>query len=355
MTDTKTIATPGTTPTRTHRVGVIGGDGIGPEVLEEALQVVAAAGVDFAATHYQLGADHYLASGEVLTDETLAQLRGEDAILLGAIGPPIGSVAVPSGLLERGLLLRLRFELDLYVNLRPFTGSPGSIAAGADFAVVRENTEGPYAGEGGWLRKGTPYEVATQGSVNTRHGVERCVRFAFALAESRLRRHVTLVHKTNVLQFAGDLWARTFAEVATEHPEVETAYQHVDAACIHLVERAHSYGVIVTDNLFGDILTDLAGALTGGIGLAASANLNPAGIGPSMFEPVHGAAHDIAGTGIANPLAAIRSAAMMLDDLGEADAAARIEKAVLGLQADTAFWAKPWSTASVGDAVVERL
>ncbi len=342
-------------PTRRHRVAVIGGDGIGPEVLAEALKVVAAAGVELAATHYELGADHYLATGEVLPDETLEQLRTADAILLGAVGPPIGSTAVPSGLLERGLLLRMRFELDLYVNLRPFIGTPSSIAPAADFAVVRVNTEGPYAGEGGWLRKGTPYEVATQGSVNTRHGVERCVRFAFELAQSRSRRHLTLVHKTNVLQFAGDLWSRTFAAVASEHPDVETAYQHVDAACIHLVERADGYGVVVTDNLFGDILTDLAGALTGGIGLAASANLNPARTGPSLFEPVHGAAHDIAGTGAANPLAAIASAAMMLDYLGELDAAERVEKAVRGLQADTGYWSKPWSTASVGDAVAERL
>jgi 3-isopropylmalate dehydrogenase len=336
-------------------VGVIGGDGIGPEVLAEALKVVKAAGVTLSTTDYDLGADHYLATGEVLDDRTLERLRGEDAILLGAVGPPIGSTAVPSGLLERGLLLRLRFELDLYVNLRPFISSPGSVAGGADFAVVRENTEGPYAGEGGLLRKGTPHEVATQGSVNTRHGVERCIRFAFSLAEGRPRRHLTLVHKTNVLQFSGDLWARTFAEVAGEYPDIETAYQHVDAACIHLVERADRYGVIVTDNLFGDILTDLAGAVTGGIGLAASANLNPARTGPSLFEPVHGAAHDIAGTGAANPMAAIISAAMMLDYLGEPAAADRVQKAVRSLQADTAYWDKIWSTASVGDAVAERL
>ncbi|MGO8875631.1 MAG: 3-isopropylmalate dehydrogenase [Acidimicrobiales bacterium] len=340
---------------RPHRVGVIGGDGIGPEVLEVALEVVSAAGITLSTTHYELGADHYLASGEVLPDATLQRLRGEDAILLGAVGPPIGSTSVPAGLLERGLLLKLRFELDLYVNLRPFIGTPGSIAPEADFAVVRENTEGPYAGEGGWLRKATPYEVATQGSVNTRHGVERCVRFAFQLAQSRPRHHLTLVHKTNVLQYAGDLWSRTFAEVAAEYTDVETAYQHVDAACIYLVERADRYGVIVTDNLFGDILTDLAGALTGGIGFAASANLNPARTGPSLFEPVHGAAHDIAGTGAANPLAAITSAAMMLDYLGESEAAERVEKAVRGLQADTGYWNKSWSTASVGDAVAERL
>ncbi|HEV8064562.1 MAG TPA: 3-isopropylmalate dehydrogenase [Acidimicrobiales bacterium] len=339
----------------THRVAVIGGDGIGPEVLAEALKVVAAAGVELATTGFDLGAARYTRTGEVLPDETLEELRQYDSILLGAVGPPIGSTAVPSGLLERGLLLRLRFELDLYVNLRPFTASPGAIAAGADFAVVRENTEGPYAGEGGALRKGTPFEVATQGSVNTRHGVERCIRFAFELAERRGQRHVTLVHKTNVLTFAGDLWARAFAAVAAENPEVETSYQHVDAACIYLVEQAERYGVIVTDNLFGDILTDLAGAVTGGIGLASSANLNPARTGPSMFEPVHGAAHDIAGTGRANPLAAIRSAAMMLEHLGEQEAADRVVKAVLSTQAEMVDWKEPWSTASVGDAVAGRL
>src|SRR5438270_457273 len=217
----------------------------------------------------------------------------------------------------------MRFELDLYVNLRPFTDA----ARGLDFMVVRENTEGSYAGEGGSLRRGTPHEVATQGSVNTRMGVERCVRFAFDLARSRSRRHLTLVHKTNVHTFAGDLWQRTFDEVAASYPEVTTAYNHVDASCIYLVQDATRYDVIVTDNLFGDILTDLGAAVAGGIGLAASANLNPARTGPSLFEPVHGSAPDIAGTGRANPLAAIRSAALLLDFLGEADAAARITKA----------------------------
>ena len=216
----------------------------------------------------------------MLPDETLEELRGFDAILLGAVGPPIGDTSVPPGTLERGLLLRLRFELDLYVNLRPFTGVPGSIAEGADFVVVRENTEGTYAGEGGFLRKGTPHEVATQGSVNTRMGVERCVRFAFDLAARRPARHLTLVHKTNVLTFAGDLWQRTVTEVAAEYPDVDWDYNHVDAACIYLVEQPTRYDVIVTDNLFGDILTDLAGAVTGGIGFAASANLNPARTGP---------------------------------------------------------------------------
>jgi 3-isopropylmalate dehydrogenase len=339
----------------THRVAVIGGDGIGPEVVAEALKVVAAAGVRLDTEEVELGADHYLRTGEVLPDATLDRLRGFDAILLGAIGPPVGSTDVPPGLLERGLLLRLRFELDLYVNLRPFTATPGSVADGADFVVVRENTEGTYAGEGGFLRKGTAHEVATQGSVNTRMGVERCVRFAFDLARRRPRHHLTLVHKTNVLTFAGDLWQRTVDAVAAEYPDVEHDYNHVDAACIYLVERAQRYDVVVTDNLFGDILTDLAGAVAGGIGFAASANLNPARTGPSMFEPVHGAAHDIAGTGRANPLAAIRSAALMLDHLGETDAAARVTKAVtdlaVGHPADQPF---P-STVAVGDAIAERV
>ena len=234
---------------------------------------------------------------------------------------------------------------------------PGSIAEGADFAVIRENTEGTYAGEGGFLRKGTPYEVATQGSVNTRMGAERCVRFAFELAGRRSNR-LTLVHKTNVLTFAGDLWNRTVTEVATEYPDVAWDYNHVDAACIYLVEQPKRYDVIVTDNLFGDILTDLAGAVAGGIGFAASANLNPARTGPSLFEPVHGAAHDIAGKGIANPLAAIHSAALMLDHLGETDAAARILKA-LSAQSDSmstpSTSTEALSTTAVGDAIAERL
>ena len=287
-----------------HRVAVIGGDGIGPEVCTEALKVVRAAGVDLDTTEFDLGAARYLRDGAVLPDETLAELRGFEAILLGAVGPPVGDTSVPPGTLERGLLLRLRFDLDLFVNLRPFKGVPGSIAEGADFAVVRENTEGTYAGEGGFLRKGTPHEVATQGSVNTRMGTERCTRFAFELA-SRRSNKLTLVHKTNVLTFAGDLWQRTVAEVSADYPDVTWDYNHVDAACIYLVEQPKRYDVIVTDNLFGDILTDLAGAVSGGIGFAASANLNPDRTGPSLFEPVHGAAHDIAGQGIANPLAAI--------------------------------------------------
>jgi len=338
-----------------HKVAVIAGDGSGPEVIAEALKVIAATGVVIEPVDYDLGAARYERTGEVLPDSVLEELKRADAILLGAVGPPIGSTAVPSGVIERGLLLRLRFELDLYINLRPFTGGPGSLSPDADFVVVRENTEGPYVGEGGVLRRGTPYEVATQGSVNTRHGVERCVRFAFELAQRRSQRHVTLVHKTNVLTYSGDLWRRVFDSVASEHAEVTTSYNHVDAACIFFVDDAARYDVVVTDNLFGDILADLAGAVTGGIGLAASANLNPARTGPSLFEPVHGSAHDIAGTGKANPLAAIRSAAMMLEHLGETAAAERVTKAVLELRAEVARSREPWSTARLGDEVLRRL
>jgi 3-isopropylmalate dehydrogenase len=307
-----------------HRVGVIGGDGIGPEVIAEALKVVRAAGVDLATTDYDLGGRRYLATGEVLPDAVLAELKGFDAILLGAVGTP----DVPPGVLERGLLLRMRFTLDLYVNLRPFKAGPNRHNDGVDFLVVRENTEGTYAGEGGFLRHNTPNEIATQGSVNTRLGVERCIRYAFDLARNRARKHLTLVHKTNVLTFAGDLWQRAFDEVAADYPDVSTAYNHVDAACIYLVQDPGRYDVIVTDNLFGDILTDLGGAVAGGIGRAASANLNPARTGPSLFEPVHGSAPDIAGTGRADPRAAVISAAMMCDFLGEADASARMLNAV---------------------------
>ncbi|MHB8681666.1 MAG: 3-isopropylmalate dehydrogenase [Acidimicrobiales bacterium] len=343
------------TGTPVHRVAVIGGDGIGPEVVAEALKVVEAAGVRLETTPFDLGAARYLRTGEVLPDATLEELRDHDAVLLGAVGPPVGSKDVPPGLLERGLLLRMRFELDLYVNLRPFTGVPGAPAPDCDFVVIRENTEGTYAGEGGFLRKGTPHEVATQGSVNTRMGVERCARFAFELASRRPRRLLTLVHKTNVLTFAGDLWQRTVDEVAADFPNVARDYNHVDAACIYLVEQPQRYDVIVTDNLFGDILTDLAGAIAGGIGFAASANLNPARTGPSLFEPVHGAAHDIVGTGKANPLAAIRSAVLMLEHLGETDAAERITKAVNGYVA-AHDPASPYpSTVAVGDAIAERL
>jgi 3-isopropylmalate dehydrogenase len=329
----------------THTVGVIGGDGIGPEVLAVALDVVAAAGVELDPVHYDLGGARYLRTGEVLPDGVLEELRTLDAILLGAVGTP----DVPPGVLERGLLLQLRFALDLYVNLRPFRSGPNRHNDGVDFLVVRENTEGTYAGEGGFLRHGTPHEIATQGSVNTRLGVERCVRFAFELARSRERHHLTLVHKTNVLTFAGDLWQRTFDVVAAEYDDIATAYNHVDAACIYLVEDPSRYDVIVTDNLFGDILTDLGGAVAGGIGRAASANLNPARTGPSLFEPVHGSAPDIAGTARADPRAAVISAAMMCEFLGEAEAAARIQKAVT--ETDDVSG----TTTTVGEAIAAAL
>jgi len=274
-------------------------------------------------TSFDLGGARYLRDGEVLSDATLDQLRQFDAILLGAVGTP----DVPPGVIERGLLLKMRFELDLYINQRPFAGTAPGHTTPHEFVVIRENTEGSYAGEGGVLRKGTPHEVATQGSVNTARGVERCVRYAFELAATRTRKHLTLVHKTNVLTFAGDLWQRTFNQVARDFPQVATAYNHVDAACIYFVQDPHRYDVIVTDNLFGDILTDLGGAVSGGIGVASSANLNPARTGPSMFEPVHGSAPDIVGTGKANPVAAILSAAHLLQFLGEDDAAAKLRKA----------------------------
>ncbi len=328
-----------------HRIGIIGGDGIGPEVVAEALKVVDATGIAYETVSYDLGGARYLATGEVLPDSVLEELRGLDAILLGAVGTP----EVPPGVLERGLLLKMRFALDLYVNHRPFLAPASVLNDGVDMIVIRENTEGTYAGEGGFLRKDTPFEIATQGSVNTRMGVERCVRYAFDLAQSRDAHHLTLVHKTNVLTFAGDLWQRTFEAVASEYPGVATGYDHVDAACIHFVQRPERYDVIVTDNLFGDILTDLGGAIGGGIGRAASGNLNPARTGPSLFEPVHGSAPDIAGTGTADPRAAIISAAMMLEFLGETDAAARIHAAIATSDDVTG------STAEVGSRIAERV
>ena len=326
-----------------HQIAVIGGDGIGPEVTTEALKVVDAAGVDLDTTEFDLGGARYLRDGEILSDATLDELSKYDAILLGAVGTP----EVPPGVIERGLLLKMRFELDLYVNQRPFAGTAPGHTQPHDFIVIRENTEGPYVGEGGVLRKGTPHEVATQGSVNTRMGVERCVRYAFELASTRSRQHVTLVHKTNVLTFAGNLWERTFNEVAAEYSGIATAYNHVDAACIYFVQDPQRYDVVVTDNLFGDILTDLGGAVSGGIGLASSANLNPARTGPSMFEPVHGSAPDIAGQNKANPIAAILSAALMLEYLGERSAAERIRAACDEPVSGT--------TTSVGDTIAARV
>ena len=326
-----------------HRIGVLAGDGIGPSIVAEAMKVVRAAGVEVDEVPLDLGADRYVRDGHVLDDADLDTIRSCDAVLKGPIGPAIGETRVPPGTVERGIILALRFALDQYINLRPFSGK------GLDFVVVRENTEGSYAGEGGFLRKGTPHEIATQGSVNTRMGVERCVRYAFELAMTRPRRHLTLVHKTNVLTFAGDLWERVFNVVKTEYPDVTTAYNHVDAACIYLVEDAARYDVIVTDNLFGDILTDLAGAVTGGVGFAGTGNLNPDRTSPSMFEPVHGSAHDSVGTDRVNPSSQILSAVMMLEFLGEVDAASRIRKAL-----DAVLASDPTPT-RIGDLVASTL
>ena len=331
------------------RLAVIAGDGIGPEVIGEALQVLDAVlpGVD--KTEYDLGARRYHATGELLTAETIEELRGYDAILLGAIGDP----SVPSGVLERGLLLKLRFALDHHVNLRPgrlYPGvsSPLSGVSAIDFVVVREGTEGPYTGNGGALRVGTPHEVATEVSVNTAFGVERVVRDAFARAQAR-RKHLTLVHKTNVLTFAGSLWSRVVDQVGREYPDVEVAYQHIDAATIHMVTDPGRFDVIVTDNLFGDIITDLAAAVCGGIGLAASGNIDATRTNPSMFEPVHGSAPDIAGQGIADPTAAVMSVALLLRHLGQDAAADRVDAAVgthLATRGDATF-----STREVGDRI----
>ncbi|OBK14647.1 3-isopropylmalate dehydrogenase [Mycobacterium asiaticum] len=310
------------------KLAVIGGDGIGPEVTAQALKVLDAVLPGVEKTEYDLGARRYHATGEVLPESVVPELREHDAILLGAIGDP----SVPSGILERGLLLRMRFELDHHVNLRPARLYPGvrSPLAGdpeIDFVVVREGTEGPYTGNGGAIRVGTANEVATEVSVNTAFGVRRVVTDAFERAQAR-RKHLTLVHKTNVLTFAGGLWLRTVQEIGEKYPDVEVAYQHVDAATIFLATDPGRFDVIVTDNLFGDIITDLAAAVCGGIGLAASGNIDATRTNPSMFEPVHGSAPDIAGQGIADPTAAIISVALLLSHLGETDAAARVDRAV---------------------------
>jgi 3-isopropylmalate dehydrogenase len=335
------------------KLAVIPGDGIGIEVTEQALHVLDAVMPNVAATHYDLGAARWHRTGELLPDSVLAELRGHDAILLGAVGDP----SVPPGVLERGLLLRLRFELDHHVNLRPAKLYPGVATPlagdpGIDFVVVREGTEGPYVGNGGVLRKGTPHGIATEVSVNTAYGVERVVRDAFGRATARPRRHLTLVHKTNVLTNAGDLWARTVEAVAADFPEVTTAYQHVDAATIFMVTDPGRFDVIVTDNLFGDIITDLAAAVSGGIGLAASGNLDVSRTNPSMFEPVHGSAPDIAGQGKADPTAAVLSVAMLLDHVGQSDAAARVEAAVA---ADLAArdQRSPGTTAEIGERLAK--
>jgi 3-isopropylmalate dehydrogenase len=343
---------------RNIRLAVVPGDGIGPEVVAEGLKVLDALGLTIEQTAYELGASYWHKTGEALPDTVLEEIRGHDAILLGAVGDP----SVPSGVLERGLLLKLRFELDHYINLRPVRLYPGVATPLADtrpedidIMVVREGTEGPYAGAGGVLRRGTPHEIATQESVNTAFGVERTVRYAFELAARRPRKKLTLVHKNNVLVYAGDLWSRTVDAVAKEYPGIDVDYCHVDAATMFFVSNPARFDVVVTDNLFGDIITDLGAAVAGGIGLAASGNLNPTGAAPSMFEPVHGSAPDIAGQGKADPTATILSVALLLDHLGLAGEARRVEQAVADdiIERQGAWAAR--STREAGDDIAERV
>ena len=345
---------------RTISIALIPGDGIGPEVVAEATKALKASapeGVTFDLTEYPFGAGHFLATGNILGDDDLAALAKHDAIILGAVGGDPRDARLSGGIIERGLLLKLRFAFDHYVNLRPtqlfpHVASPLANPGSVDFVVVREGTEGPYVGNGGVIRRGTPFEIATEVSINTAHGVERLVRFGFQTASKR-RNKLTLVHKTNVLTNAGSLWQRTVNEMAPEYPDVAVDYLHVDAATIFLVTDPGRFDTIVTDNLFGDILTDLAAAISGGIGLAASGNINPDGTFPSMFEPVHGSAPDIAGQQKADPTAAILSVALLLEHLGFADAAARVSAAVI---ADLAEGDRgPRTTSAVGDAIVARL
>jgi len=346
--------------TRTLDLAVIGGDGIGPEVTAEALKVLHAALGDDAVvreTAYELGAEHYLATGEILDEGTLEALSQHDAIVFGAVGGDPRDPRLAGGIIERGLLLKLRFSFDHYVNLRPTLLAPGiasplSDPGAVDFVVVREGTEGPYVGNGGRFRQGTAHEVATEVSLNTAYGVERVVRFAFAQAAAR-RQKLTLVHKTNVLVHAGALWQSTVDRIVPEFASVTVDYLHVDAATIFMVTDPARFDVIVTDNLFGDILTDLAAAIGGGIGLAASGNLNPDGAFPSMVEPVHGSAPDIAGQQKADPTAAILSIAILLEQQALTDAAARIRTAVLADLAERP--STPRTTSAVGDAIVARL
>ena len=347
---------------QTIKLAVIPGDGIGPEVIDQAVRVLDAvapgSGVSFDKTHFSLGADRYLATGDVLSDADLASIATHDAILLGAVGGKPNDPNIPAGIIERGLLLKLRFSLDQYVNLRPTKvypqietplANPGAV----DFVVVREGTEGPYAGNGGRFRTDTPHEVATEVSINTAFGVERVVRYAFELATKRPRQKLTWVHKTNVLTSAGQLWTWVVGKVAAEFPQIEVDYLHIDAATIFFVTDPARFDVIVTDNLFGDIITDLAGAISGGIGLAASGNINPENAFPSMFEPVHGSAPDIAGQHKADPTAAILSVAMLFEHFGHSDAAARIQAAVEADVEDRGEGAR--TTSEVGDAILARL
>ncbi len=343
---------------RSVNIAVIPGDGIGPEVVAEALAVLAATGIAVTSTEYPFGAGHFLATGEILTAANLDSLKTHDAILLGAVGGDPRDPRLAGGVIERGLLLKLRFELDHYVNLRPTKlfpsvksplGNPGAV----DFVVIREGTEGPYVGNGGAIRVGTPHEVANEVSVNTAFGVERLVRYGFETASKRAAKKLTLVHKTNVLVHAGGLWQRTVDRVATEYAAIAVDYLHVDAATIFLVTNPSRFDVIVTDNLFGDILTDLAAAISGGIGLAASGNINPDGTFPSMFEPVHGSAPDIAGKQLADPTAAIVSVALLLEHLGVADAAAKVTAAVTDDLASRGTAAR--TTSEIGHAIAARV
>ncbi len=344
---------------QTIRLAVIGGDGIGPEVVAEAIKVLRAVGsLTIEPTSYDLGSQRFHRTGEVLPGSVLGELAAHDAILVGAVGDP----SVRSGLLERGLLLRLRFEFDQYVNLRPVRLYPGVASALAnvrsesvDMLIVREGTEGPYIEAGGVMRKGTPAEVATQESINTAFGVGRVARFALQRAAERPRRRLTLVHKTNVLAYAGDLWRRTVSEVAADFPDVTTEYCHMDAAAVYFLSQPERFDVILTDNMFGDILTAIGAAVAGGIGLAASASINPERTAPSTFEPVHGSAPDIAGKHKADPTAAILSAAMLCEHLGLSAEAARIEQAVSDdLLERQGAWS-PRSTLEIGDDIAERV
>lgn len=345
------------------RVAVIAGDGIGQEVTEQAVAVLTKAledsGRALELSDFDLGANRYLSDGHILDEGDLEELAKYDSILLGAVGDP----RVTPGVLERGLLLRLRFEFDQYVNLRPSKHYPGVASPladpeGIDFVVVREGTEGLYVGNGGAVRVGTKQEIATEVSVNTAFAVERVLRYAFNLAQSREAKHLTLVHKMNVLVHAGSMWKRIADEVALEYPGVAVDYQHIDAVTIHLLTRPQSFDVIATDNLFGDIITDEAGAITGGIGLAASGNINPEGAFPSMFEPVHGSAPDIAGQGIADPIAAIGSVVLLLQNAGMEEQADAVQRAIdkdMEWRAQNPEEAKARGTKAVADAILAEL
>ncbi len=318
-----------------YNIGVIGGDGTGPEVSAESIKVLKAAGKKFEfgieLEEFDFGGERYLKTGVVLNDDDINKIKSKDAILLGAIGHP----DVKPGILEKGILLNLRFKLDQYINLRPVVLYEGvdtplkyKGAEQIDFVVVRENTEGLYTGSGGFLKKGTSDEIAIQESINTRKGVERCVRFAFEYTRKRnKRKKLTLCGKTNVLTYAFDLWERTFYEVAKEYPDIETDYAHVDATCMWMVKNPEFFDVIVTDNMFGDIITDLGAVIQGGMGIAAGGNINPEGV--SMFEPIGGSAPKYTGKNVINPLAAIAAGQMMLEQLGEEDAANAIENAIM--------------------------